>query len=133
MPDSDVSRMIACVPSCSGAIGSCTEIAIAAWLFGVSLIDLTLPTARPPTCTLSPFTSWPAFSKISVYSRPPPLSSRSQIARMATSPTAISTAPRAIVTRLLHAQRAAGGAGQELADEQGVRGEKPPRPARLAH
>ena len=57
MPDSDVSRMIACVPSRSGAYGSSTPIRIAAWLFEVSSIPLTVPTARPPIWTLSPFTS----------------------------------------------------------------------------
>ena len=72
MPDSDVKRMTACVPSRSGAYGSSTPIPIAAWLSGVSSIDFTVPTARPPIWTLSPFTSWPAFSKISVYSCPPP-------------------------------------------------------------
>ena len=36
MPDSDVSRMIACVPSRSGAYGSSTVIRIAAWLLAVS-------------------------------------------------------------------------------------------------
>ena len=68
MPDSDVSRITACVPSRSGAYGSSTVTLIAAWLFEVSSIVLTVPTARPPIWTLSPFTSWPAFSKISVYS-----------------------------------------------------------------
>jgi len=40
-------------------------------------ISLTEPMRRPPTCTSSPFTSCPAFSKISVYSCPPPRSSSS--------------------------------------------------------
>ena len=75
MPDSDVSRMIACVPSRSGAYGSSTLTPIAAWLFAVSSMLVTVPTARPPICTLSPFTSWPAFSNTSVYSCPLPRSS----------------------------------------------------------
>ena len=49
----------------------------AAWLFAVSSIDFTEPTGSPPMSTLSPFTSWPAFWNISVYSWPvPPNSSR---------------------------------------------------------
>src|SRR3954462_5489690 len=120
MPDSDVSRITACVPSCSGAYGSSTLIVTAAWLFAVSAIPLTEPTGWPPTCTLSPFTSWPAFWKISVYSWPPgPRSSSSQTARIATRAIAPTAAARATVTRrlLLHSQRPAGGPGQELADE----------------
>ena len=70
MPDSDVSRMIACVFSRSGAYGSSTLTPIAAWLFSVSSMLVTVPTARPPICTLSPTTSWPAFSNTSVYSWP---------------------------------------------------------------
>ena len=68
MPDSEVNRITACVPSRSGAYGSATVTLIAAWLFEVSSIALTVPTARPPIWTLSPLTSWPAFSKTSVYS-----------------------------------------------------------------
>src|SRR3954453_6383662 len=117
MPDSDVRRIVACVPSRSGGYGWSTEALVAAWLFAVSSIAFPVPTARPPICTLSPFTSWPAFSKISVYSCPPPRIAKREIARAATSATAIRTAERATVKRLLHAQRALRGPGQELADE----------------
>src|SRR3954452_22349475 len=120
MPDSEVSRTTACVPSCSGAYGSCTAILTAAWSSCVSEIDFTVPTARPPTCTLSPFTSWPALTKISVYSWPPgPRSSSSHTARIATRTIPPTAAARATVTRrlLLHSQGPAGGPGQELADE----------------
>src|SRR3954447_15505022 len=117
MPDSDVSRMTASVPSCSGAYGSPTLILIAAWLLDVSEIALTLPTARPPICTLSPFTSCPAFSKISVYSCPSPRSRNSQAAKRTTMTTPTATDARASVTRSLHAQRTLRGPGQELVDE----------------
>src|SRR3954453_21999434 len=117
MPDSDVSRMTASVPSCSGAYGSPTLILIAAWLLAVSEIALTLPTARPPICTLSPFTSCPSFSKISVYSCPSPRSRNSQAAKRTTMTTPTATDARASVTRSLHAQRTLRGPGQELVDE----------------
>src|SRR3954447_1517731 len=117
MPDSDVSRMTASVPSCSGAYGSPTLILIAAWLLDVSEIALTLPTARPSICTLSPFTSCPAFSKISVYSCPSPRSRNSQAAKRTTMTTPTATDARASVTRSLHAQRTLRGPGQELVDE----------------
>ena len=57
MPDSEVRRISACVPSRSGAYGSFTVTLTAAWLLRVSSILPTVPTARPPICTLSPFTS----------------------------------------------------------------------------
>ena len=50
MPDSDVSRIVAFVPSCSGAYGSSTAILIAAWLSVVSLI--VLDRADPPAADL---------------------------------------------------------------------------------
>src|SRR5262245_40665778 len=117
MPDSDVSRMTASVPSCSGAYGSLTLILTAAWLLEVSAIAFTLPTGRPPICTLSPFTSWPAFSKISVYSCPSSRSRNSHTARTRTRTTPMTTEARASVTRSLHAQRTLRGPGQELVDE----------------
>src|SRR4051812_24797911 len=117
MPDSDVSRMTASVPSCSGAYGSATLIFTAAWLLEVSEIAFTLPTGRPPICTLSPFTSCPAFSKISVYSCPSPRSRNSHAAKRTTMTTPMATDARASVTRLLHAQRTLRGPGQELVDE----------------
>ena len=62
MPDSEVARMMAVVPSCRGA-NSFIVIVISASLLLVSLISLTEPMRRPPTWTSSPFTSWPAFWK----------------------------------------------------------------------
>src|SRR3954451_24666714 len=124
MPDSDVSRMTASVPSCSGAYGSATLIFTAAWLLEVSAIAFTLPTGRPPICTLSPFTSCPAFSKISVYSCPPPRSRNSHAANRTTITAPMATDARASVTRLLHAQRTLRGPGQEVVDELVVGVEK---------
>src|SRR3954464_14170803 len=117
MPDSDVSRMTASVPSCSGAYGSSTLILIAAWLLEGSEIAFTLPTGRPPICPLSPFTRRPAFSKISVYSWPPPRSRNNHAAKRTTMTTPTATDARASVTRSLHAQRTLRGPGQELVDE----------------
>src|SRR4051812_19395786 len=117
MPDSDVSRMTASVPSCSGAYGSLTATLTAAWLLEVSEIAFTLPTGRPPICTLSPFTSCPAFSKISVYSCPLPRSRNNHAAKRTTMTTPMATDARASVTRSLHAQRTLRGPGQELVDE----------------
>src|SRR5262245_42359186 len=117
MPDSDVSRITAAVPACSGAYGSCTLILTAAWLLEVSAIDFTLPTGRPPICTLSPFTSCPAFTKISVYSCPSSRSRNSHAANRTTMTTPMATDARASVTRSLHAQRTLRGPGQELVDE----------------
>src|SRR6478735_3895892 len=125
MPDSDVSRMIACVPSCSGAYGSWTLILTAAWLLAVSAIAFTLPTGRPPICTLSPFTSCPAFSKISVYWCPLSRSRNSHAANKRTMTTPMATDARASVTRSLHAQRTLRGPGQELVDELVVGVEEP--------
>src|SRR3954454_6885634 len=117
MPDSDVSRMTASVPSCSGAYGSATLIFTAAWLLEVSEMAFTLPTGRPPICTLSPFTSCPAFSKISVYSCPSPRSRNSHAAKRTTMTTPMATDARASVPRLLPAQRTLRGPGKELVDE----------------
>src|SRR5919108_71759 len=92
MPDSEVSRMTASVPSRSGAYGSWTRILTAARLSSVSSMSRTEPTRRPPTCTSSSLTSWPAFWNTSVYSVPPsPLNNSSQTA----SATARASAPAA--------------------------------------
>src|SRR3954451_9736546 len=117
MPDSDVSRMTASVPSCSGAYGSATLIFTAAWLLEVSEIAFTLPTAVPPGATVWPLTSLRTVSKISVYSCPSPRSRNSHAAKRTTMTTPMATDARASVTRLLHAQRTLRGPGQELVDE----------------
>ncbi len=68
MPDSDVSRTVASVPSRSGAKGSSTFTVTAAWLSSVSSMSVIEPTRRPPTWTSLSRTSWPAFSNTNVYS-----------------------------------------------------------------
>src|SRR4051812_19752331 len=99
------------------------------------LID---PTRRPPTWTSSSVTSWPAFSKISVYSRPDGSRSSSHATASTTRASASAAAPRAIVNDALrepaaslHPQGALGGARQELADELVLRVEQLLRRARL--
>ena len=98
MPDSDVSRMTASVPSRSGAYGSSTRIRMAAWLLSVSRMSSTVPTARPPIWTLSPTTSWPAFSKMSVYSWPLARRTNRYTASATRRATPIATAARASAT-----------------------------------
>src|SRR3954451_2208436 len=99
MPDSDVSRMIACVPSRRGAYGSWTTTLTAARLSLVSSMSRTEPIRRPPTWTSSSFTRWPAFWKISVYSVPPsPLKSSSHTARATANASAVTAAALATVT-----------------------------------
>src|SRR5215213_6319948 len=135
MPDSEVSRIVAWVPSRSGAYGSCTLISTAASLSSVSSMLLTEPTRRPPTWTSLSVTSWPAFSNSSVYSLPPlPRKRSSQAASRIASARASTAAARGIVTegpltlagseadlharpRSLHPQRTLRCAGQELTDE----------------
>src|SRR5215207_861286 len=135
MPDSDVRRIVAVVPSRSGAYGSSTLTLIAAWLSGVSSMLLTEPTRRPPTWTSLSGTSWPAFSNLSVYSVPPaPANSSSHAASRIASASASTAAPRAIVNDppvmlagsgqavragpgSLHPQGSLRRARQELADE----------------
>src|SRR6185312_3313997 len=80
----------------------------------------------------SPFTSWPAFSKISLYWAPPPLDS-SRIATTATTASnAPRTAPRAIVIDAsLHPERAVGLPREELPHERVAGVEQLRRGARL--
>src|SRR5262245_42254937 len=78
---------------------------------------VTVPTARPPTCTLSPTTSWPAFSNTSVYSCPSSWKNSSQMTSAAMSATPSRTRERASVKPSLHAQGPLRCPGQELADE----------------
>src|SRR5829696_5445014 len=135
MPDSEVRRIVAVVPSRSGAYGSSTLTLIAAWLSGVSSMLLTEPTRRPATWTSLSGTSWPAFSNTSVYSVPPfPRNSSSHAASRIASASARTAAARAIVTDYpptlagseapvragpgsLHPQGSLRCARQELADE----------------
>src|SRR5688500_10629832 len=135
MPESEVRRIVAFVPSRSGAYGSCTSTLTAAWLSGVSSMLLTEPTRRPPTCTSLSGTSWPAFSNRSVYCVPPlPRNSSSHAASRIASARASTAAARAIVTDdpptlpgseaavragpgSLHPQGSLRCAGQEPADE----------------
>src|SRR5689334_8510628 len=99
MPDSEVRRMIAVVPSRSGAYGSWTLTLMAARLSLVSWMSRTEPTRRPPTWTSSSLTSWPAFWKISVYSVPPaPLNSSSHTASATANASAVTAAALATVT-----------------------------------
>jgi hypothetical protein len=66
----------------------------AAWLSSVSSISRTEPIRRPPTCTSSSRTSWPAFWNSRVYSVPPsPRKSSSQT----TNATASASAPAAAI------------------------------------
>ena len=98
MPDSEVARIVAIVPSCRGAKSLSTVTVISAWLSSVSLMAFTPPMRRPPTCTSSPFTSCPALAKRSLYSVSPlPRSSSTPTTTMATS-SAASAAPRAAFT-----------------------------------
>src|SRR4051812_48427776 len=79
----------------------------------------TLPTRRPPICTSSPFTSWPAFWKISLYCAPPPPENAMIASTATTASSAPSTAPRAIVIEAsLHPERAAGLPREELPHER---------------
>src|SRR5215217_9200160 len=95
-------------------------------------MSLTEPIRRPPTWTSSSFTSWPAFSNISVYSWPPvPRNRSSHAASAMTRASATTAAPRAIViddpraprprspstSVSLHPQRSLRRAGEELAHE----------------
>jgi hypothetical protein len=66
MPDSEVSRIAARVPSRSGAYGSSTSTWTAARLSSVSSMSRTRPTRRPATWTSLSGTSWPAVSNTSV-------------------------------------------------------------------
>ena len=74
MPDSEVARIVALVPSCSGATASPTSmvtIALADWSSSMSVI---VPMGWPPTRTSLPGTSWPAFWKtaLTLYCSAPP-------------------------------------------------------------
>jgi hypothetical protein len=62
MPDSDVARITASVPSWSGANLS-SSMTISAWPSSVSLMSEIVPIGWPDTITKLPFTSWPAFWK----------------------------------------------------------------------
>src|SRR3954454_1918032 len=139
MPDSDVARTTAVVPSCSGAGAPFIFTVISAWLSSVRPILVIDPTRRPPTWTSSPFTSWPALRKsiLYVWDVPAPIRSSATITAMAiaSAPTA---SPRATVippspprsaasylgivnsarSPLLHAQGTLGLTGEELADER---------------
>src|SRR4051812_14506249 len=104
-------------------------------LSSVSSMLLIEPTRRPPTWTSSSGASWPAFSKISVYSSPPSSRSSSHAPRRTTRVSASAAAPRATVidarpkppvrraasasasSRSLHPQGPLRGTRQELADE----------------
>ncbi len=97
MPDSEVSRITACVPSRSGAKGSSTRMRTRARLSSVSVISRTEPMRRPPTWTSSPLTSWPAFWNSRSYSWVlAPRTSSSATRTIANASAAMAT-PRAIV------------------------------------
>src|SRR5512142_2529862 len=82
-------------------------------------MSLTPPTRRPPICTSSPFTSWPAFWKISLYRVPPPPDSAMIATTATTASNAPRTAPRAIViSASLHPERAVGLPREELPHER---------------
>ena len=63
MPDSEVARMVAVVPSCSGATSSSTSIVTTAFAELSSSMSAIEPIGWPPTRTSLPGTSWPALSK----------------------------------------------------------------------
>jgi hypothetical protein len=62
MPESEVARIVACVPRCSGASSGSISIVMIACARLSSSISLTVPTGWPLTRTWLPGTSWPAFS-----------------------------------------------------------------------
>src|SRR3954468_15077347 len=86
MPDSEVARIVALVPSCRGE-NSSSFMSIRARPSWVSAILVMVPTGRPPTCTWSPFTSWPALTKTAwtLYAPDPP--------NMSTAATTIAATP----------------------------------------
>ena len=99
MPDSEVARTIAVVPSCSGANSFWISNVISASLSSVSLISRTEPIRRPPICTSLSFTSSVAVWRRSLYVVvlfPP--NTRRATATMAIA-SAASAAPRATVMR----------------------------------
>ena len=63
MPDSELARIVAVVPSCSGARSSSISILTSAWASSVSAMSVIVPIGLPPTWTWLPVTSWPAFWK----------------------------------------------------------------------
>ena len=89
MPDSEVARIVAEVPSCSGATASpISMVTMASALLFSSMSEIE-PIGCPPTRTSLPGTSWPAFSKtaLTLYGSPPP-----NIARASSATAAISAA-----------------------------------------
>ena len=63
MPDSEVARIVAVVPSWRGAKSSSTFIVTTAFASSSSTMSVIEPIGWPPTRTSLPGTSWPAFSK----------------------------------------------------------------------
>src|SRR5215208_2016857 len=63
MPDSEVARIVAVVPSCSGASASPTSMVTIALAEPSSSMSEIEPIGCPPTRTSLPGTSWPAFWK----------------------------------------------------------------------
>jgi hypothetical protein len=63
MPDSDAARIVAVVPSWSGAMSPSTLIVMMAFARLSSSMSEIDPIGWPPTRTSLPFTSWPALSK----------------------------------------------------------------------
>ena len=74
MPDSEVERIVAVVPSWSGAMSSSTSIFTTACAESSRSMSVIVPTGRPPTRTWLPLTSWPAFSNtaVTLYELPRP-------------------------------------------------------------
>src|SRR4051812_2597484 len=87
MPDSDVARIVAVVPSCSGARSSSTFMVTTALASSSRSIAVIVPIGCPPTRTSLPGTSCPALSKtaLTVYDEPPPNMARAASAMAATS------------------------------------------------
>ena len=61
MPDSEVARIVAVVPSCRGSTGSPTSMVTIALAESSSWMSEIEPIGCPPTRTSLPGTSWPAF------------------------------------------------------------------------
>ena len=63
MPDSEVARIVAVVPSCSGENAPSTSMVTTAFAEASSSMSAIEPIGWPPTRTSLPGTSWPALSK----------------------------------------------------------------------
>ena len=64
MPDSEVARIVAVVPLCSGDRSSSSIfIVTTAWAWSSRSMSVIVPTGDPPTRTSLPLTSWPAVWK----------------------------------------------------------------------